>query len=83
MSEKSAMKKDAEHNEMLMKRDAETETYLGLFITILSIPVLVGTAWAANYRQAVVNAAAGVVLLCIGLGAIVWGRFTARRVKRL
>ncbi len=81
MSEKKENPYDAEHDPHHFKRDAETQTVLGIFITILSIPVLVGTAWAENYRQTVVNLTAGLVLLAIGIGVFVWGRKTSKRSK--
>ena len=63
------------------KRDAETQTALGLFISLLSVLVLIGTFWAESARAMVVNAVAGTVLLGIGVGMIVWGRITARRLS--
>jgi len=63
------------------KRDAETLTALGLFISFLSVLVLIGTFWADSVRAMVVNAVAGAVLLGIGVGMIVWGRITAKKVS--
>ena len=50
------------------ERDAETRKVLGIFITYISIPVVIGTFWAETARAMVVNASAGLVLLAIGIG---------------
>ena len=63
------------------KRDAETQTALGLFISLLSVLVLIGTFWADSVRAMLVNAAAGAVLLGIGVAMIVWGRITSKKVS--
>ena len=55
------------------KRDAETQMMLGGFVTLISIPVLIGTFWADTTRAAVVNVAAGAILFAIGLGIAVYG----------
>jgi len=60
-----------EQHDQFHKRDAETQMVLGAFVTIISIPVLIGTFWANTYRAAVVNLVAGAVLMAIGLG-IAW-----------
>ncbi|HEO72677.1 MAG TPA: hypothetical protein ENN80_15575 [Candidatus Hydrogenedentes bacterium] len=72
---------DAEHDPKHLKRDSESQTMLGIFVTVLSVPVLIGTFWAENTRQVVVNIAAGVVLMLIGIGVTTWGRVTARRAR--
>lgn len=81
MSEGTEKAPRAEREAMLAKRDAETQTMLGIFVTVLSVPVLIGTAWAENYRQMAVNLAAGLVLLGIGVAVLVWGRVMAKRIK--
>lgn len=63
------------------KRDAETQTVLGAFVTFLSIPVVIGTFFATTTHSRVVNLVAGLVLMAIGIGIIVWGRVTASKVK--
>ena len=73
---------DAENDPHHLKRDAETQTMLGLFITVLSFPVIIGTFWAENFRQTVVNLMAGFVLMAIGIGVFAWGRRTAKRAKQ-
>lgn len=55
------------------KRDSETQMMLGGFVTLISIPVLIGTFWAGTTRAAVVNVAAGAVLFVIGLGIAIYG----------
>lgn len=82
MSDKDTNTPDTDRPAMLVKRDAETQTLLGLFVAILSIPVLIGTAWAENYRQVVVNVIAGLVLLGIGVGITIWGRITAKKARQ-
>ena len=72
---------DTQRHAQLVKRDAETLLVLGLFVTVLSIPVLIGTLWAENTRQTIVNVAAGVVLLVIGLVILLWGWRTSNKVK--
>jgi len=62
------------------RRDAETQMVLGIFITYISIPVLIGTFFAVRPHAMIVNVIAGVVLLGIGVGMAVWGR---KRLKGL
>ena len=57
----------------LRKRDAETQIALGLFIFVLSLPVLLGTIWADRFHAQIVNVIAGVVLLAIGAGLFWYG----------
>ena len=64
------------------KRDAETQTAVGLFVSYISIPVIIGTFWAQSVRAMVVEAVAGLVLLGIGIAIIVWGRKTAKKVAQ-
>jgi hypothetical protein len=56
------------------KRDAETLFVLGLFVTVLAVPVLIGTIWAQTGIQTVVNLVAGIILLGIGVGMVLRGR---------
>ena len=56
------------------KRDSETLFLLGIFIVVLAVPVLIGTAFADTGRAMVVNAVAGVVLLITGVGFILRAR---------
>ena len=55
------------------RRDAETQMVLGGFITFIAVPVLIGTLWANTFRATVVNVAAGLVLLSIGVGIALYG----------
>ncbi|MCA9426802.1 MAG: hypothetical protein H6752_16975 [Candidatus Omnitrophica bacterium] len=61
--------RDGEHS----RRDAETQTVLGIFITVMSIPVLVGTLFAQRSHAMVVNVVAGLALLAVGVIMMVAG----------
>ena len=61
------------------KRDSETLFLLGGFITILSLPVLIGTVFAETGRAMVVNALSGLLLLIIGLGFVYRARVLRKR----
>lgn len=50
------------------KRDAETLVALGSFMIILSIPVLIGTAYAEDAFAKVVNVVCSLILFAIGSG---------------
>jgi putative Ca2+/H+ antiporter (TMEM165/GDT1 family) len=63
------------------KRDAETQTAIGLFVTYISLPVIAGTFWAQTVHAKAVEIIAGLVLLSIGIAIIVWGRKTARKAS--
>jgi len=63
------------------KRDAETQKVLGIFITYISIPVVIGTYWAETTRAMVVNATAGLVLFGIGIAMAVWGAKTSKKLS--
>ena len=62
------------------RRDAETQTMLGLFVGIMSLPVLVGTAFAEKPAAMIVNGVAGLVLLGVGVGLASWGIRARRRL---
>ena len=53
------------------QRDREVLTALGIFLVVLSIPVLIGTFFEEGLIPSIVNVVAGVVLLGIG-AAMVW-----------
>lgn len=72
---------EPEHHLHYTKRDAETQTALGIFISVISIPVVIGTFWAQTPRAMVVNAIAGCVLLAIGITLVVWGRRTIKKIE--
>ena len=63
------------------RRDAETQVALGIFVSVISLPVLVGTFWATTGRAAVINAIAGFVLLGIGAGMVTWGLRKAKKTR--
>lgn len=60
------------------RRDAETQIALGIFVTAISLPVLLGTFWADSLKAVVVNVAAGLVLLGVGVAMALWGVMTRR-----
>jgi len=63
------------------KRDSETMMVLGAFMTILSIPVLIGTIWAGSSIAKVVNAAAGLILGVIGVLFFLRGRAIGKKLS--
>jgi len=66
-----------------LKRDSETNMAVGLFLFVLSLPVLLGTLWALDRpRAAVVNAVCGGVLFLIGAGVIFYGWLGIRRAAK-
>jgi putative Mn2+ efflux pump MntP len=69
--------KDDQHN----RRDAETQTVLGIFITFISTPVILGTFWAQRSHAMIVNLVAGFILLGIGLSMIYVGRKNAKKLS--
>jgi hypothetical protein len=73
MSEISDLQKKEDRKQELRTRDAETQMALGLFVVVISVPVLIGTLWADRMHAAVVNVIAGGVLLSIGVILAVFG----------
>ena len=67
------IRKTEDNEARLAQRDAETQMALGIFITILSLPVIVGTLWANNMHSRVVNIVAGTVLLGVGVALLTYG----------
>lgn len=66
-----------------LKRDSETNMAVGLFLFVLSLPVLLGTFWALDRpRAAVVNAVCGGVLFLIGAGVIFYGWLGVRKAAK-
>ena len=65
---------DEKSKNELESRDADAFTALGIFLVVLSAPVLLGTWWAEGAVQTVVNLAAGTILLAIGVGMCLRGR---------
>lgn len=74
-NEQPAAKQDPHHH---TRRDAETQMILGAFVTVISIPVLIGTFWATTPHARIVNVVAGLVLLGVGLAIALWGLRTKR-----
>lgn len=64
---------DDKNNDHAIK-DKEIFYLLGVFIVVLAVPVLIGTFFAGRGHAMVVNAAAGLVLLAIGVAFILRGR---------
>ena len=73
MSEKPA---SHEHT----KRDAESLWALGIFLVVLSIPVLIGTFFEDDAFAQMVNVLAGVAILVIGALMIWRGVWTRRHL---
>lgn len=67
------IRKTEDNKARLAKRDAETQMALGIFISILAIPVLIGSIWAPAIHARIVNIIAGVILLGIGLAFLGYG----------
>lgn len=59
-------------------RDSEILQMLGIFLVILSLPVLVGTIWAEGTFERLINVAAALIIGAIG-GGMIW---RARRTSR-
>lgn len=69
-----------EHLQEQRQRDAMTFFLLGGFFTVMAILVLIGTLWAVGRTHAmIVNLAAGLLLLVIGLGMIAAGAYKRRK----
>lgn len=76
---------DRNTGESLQRRDTELYIALGLFLTALGIPVIIGTLFALEaetYHPAVVNFICGVVLTGIGVAGIVYGLLRRRNAAR-
>lgn len=64
------------------KRDAETLTFLGAFLMILGVPVMIGTFWAGEDSfYHLVNFTAGLIIFAIGAGFLWRGRLYAKEQK--
>ncbi len=73
----SEQEKNGEH----VRRDTETLMALGIFMTVMSLPVIVATIWAGPPFDKVVNFIAGLTLLTIGGGMMYKGRTALRRFR--
>lgn len=67
------MDKDAQHSRHT-QRDREVLTALGLFLVVLSVPVLIGTFFEEGLVPSIVNVVAGLIILGIGTAMIWRGR---------
>ncbi|HDP35964.1 MAG TPA: hypothetical protein ENN29_12740 [Candidatus Hydrogenedentes bacterium] len=76
------IRKTEDNEARLAQRDAETQMALGIFISILAVPVLIGSFWADDMHSRVVNITAGAVLLGIGLGLLGYGWTKRSRLLR-
>lgn len=64
------MDNEAQHSRHT-QRDREVLTALGIFLVVLSIPVLIGVFFEEGLVPSIVNGVAGVVLMGIG-AAMIW-----------
>lgn len=64
------------------KRDGETLMLLGTFLVFFAVATLLGGFWPMNYRQRIVNTVAGLILLGIGSGALLWAKSIYTRVRQ-
>ena len=55
------------------KRDSETQLALGIFVSVIAVPVILGTFWADQMSAMVVNLISGLVLLGFGVGLGIYG----------
>ncbi len=62
------------NNEQHRERDAASLTIIGGFFAVLSVFVLIGTFFEDRIHAQVVNVAAGLILLLVGVGMIAFGR---------
>lgn len=60
------------------KRDAESLWAIGIFLVVLSVPVLIGTFFEVERFAQIVNVIAGGTILLIG-GLMIWRGVWTRR----
>lgn len=83
MSDMHTIDKKKNTGDELKLRDAETQIVLGIFVSVLAIPVLIGTFWSDVQPHAgIVNFVAGLVLLGVGLGLLLFGTRARKRIKQ-
>ena len=76
-----------ERRETYRRRDSDSLFVMGIFFTVLSLAVLVGSLWADGTKALVVNLFSGGILLAIGVGSVLygvsakWGKGRATEVK--
>ena len=63
------------------RRDAETQMVLGIFVSVMSIPVIIGTVWAEKSHAMIVNLVAGLTLLGVGISMIFWSRRSSKNLS--
>ncbi|MCG3198402.1 MAG: DUF2157 domain-containing protein [Candidatus Omnitrophica bacterium] len=63
------------------RRDMETVLFIGCFLVFFAVATLCGSFWDMSFRARFVNTVAGLVLLSIGVGALLWARSMKRRIK--
>jgi len=64
------------------KRDADTLMALGLFMFVLSVPVLLGTLFEPRLvPEGLINIGAGGILMAIAVGFLVRGSRMRKRVR--
>jgi len=62
-----------ERRETYRRRDSDSLFVMGIFFTVLSVAVLVGSFWADGTKALVVNLFSGGILLAIGAGSVAYG----------
>ncbi len=62
------------------QRDGETLFMLGIFLTVLGLPVIVGAFWAETPAQTWVCVISGVILTAIGIAFFVHGKNVLKRL---
>ncbi len=72
---------DQDEQARFARRDAETQLALGLFVSVIAVPVLIGTIWADRLSAQVVNATSGAVLLGIGMAMFFFGLSRYKKLK--
>jgi hypothetical protein len=83
VSEERPTATDAEDRKAeLTRRDSDTQLALGIFVSIIAIPVIIGTLWADSTSTIVVNLVSGLTLLGLGLALAGYGFLGTRRSGR-
>ncbi len=59
-----------DHRQVLRERDAKTLLIMGVFLLILSAPVLAGVYFAVHTIDRVINVASGVVMGLVGVAFV-------------
>lgn len=72
---------NTEQNDKHGRRDADTQIVLGIFISIIALPVIVGTLWAEETHAMIVNIIAGLTLLGVGVSMVLLGRRNSKNLS--